>query len=294
MQGDDELITAQLQLLLQRVYHILLGDNPVIAYLIKAIMLFYTTNQQPTSAQKTRLLLFLLAAIAASSIINPLIPWGSQELKRLLTNCWLDLEQEDWVLCRVFFKNREVASKPSCFGLDRGISSLPPLMDSYITFDPTQQPGNSMNSDFGDVQVPCFSNIFSQQPQPSTIFPHLGFLNTVPAKNNDMDVSASVAAAATASYGSASSAVMAGLGSCFGTINYNPSDKKMLKALRNQLNKVEPNNNIDSNVKESSLSLGEGSSDSFLSEVGMPAGVSGWGHYWLIIFLILRGLIYKF
>lgn len=158
-------------------------------------------------------------------------------------------------------------------------------MDSYITFNPAQQLGIGMNSDHDYEQVPCFSNIFSQEPQPSNIFPHLRFLNTVPFKRNDSDVSVSVTAAATASYGSSSAAAVADLGSCFGSINYDPSDKKMLKAVLSQLNKVEYNNNNNnnnsSNLKESSLSVGEGSSDSFLSEVGMPS-ISAWGRYWLI------------
>nr|TKS09046.1 hypothetical protein D5086_0000096890 [Populus alba] len=67
-------------------------------------------------------------------------------------------DKEDWVLCRVFHKsNREVVTKPSMESCndDTGSSSLPALLDSYITYEQTQP-----NLDEHE-QVPCFS-IFSQ------------------------------------------------------------------------------------------------------------------------------------
>ncbi|KAL3591787.1 hypothetical protein D5086_010427 [Populus alba] len=70
----------------------------------------------------------------------------------------VDPQQEDWVLCRVFHKsNREVVTKPSMESCndDTGSSSLPALLDSYITYEQTQP-----NLDEHE-QVPCFS-IFSQ------------------------------------------------------------------------------------------------------------------------------------
>ncbi|KAG8637283.1 hypothetical protein MANES_15G102650v8 [Manihot esculenta] len=75
-------------------------------------------------------------------------------------------KKEDWVLCRVFYKNREVTIQPSmgsCYD-ETASPSLPLLMDSYITFDQTQL---NLNLDEYE-QVPCFSTF----PQ-SQIFPHV-------------------------------------------------------------------------------------------------------------------------
>ncbi|KAL9378141.1 hypothetical protein Peur_029476 [Populus x canadensis] len=150
-------------------------------------------------------------------------------------------EKEDWVLCRVFYKNtREVVAKPSirsCYD-DTGSSSLPALMDSYITFDQTQP-----NLDEHE-QVPCFS-IFSQI-QTNQNFPYITQMEVpnLPTKGT----------------------------SPFGQVPMNittPSDAfscdtKVLKAVLNHLN-----------IK-GSPSLGEGSSESYLSDVGMP---NLWNHY---------------
>ncbi|OWM88533.1 hypothetical protein CDL15_Pgr002300 [Punica granatum] len=235
--------------------------------------------------------------------------------------------KEDWVLCRVSFKNREVASKPSYFGLDRGTpSDLPPLMDSaYISFDSMmatqtqQQPaGNDVTSEYDDdEQVPCFSSIlFSQLPHPIS-FPQLEFLNAVPttkSSSGTTDVnyvsSAPLAAASSfigSSISSSSSSAMAvdhhqlGLGgSCIlDSRNYyynsssssnnnnnsysSSSDKKVLKAVLNQLTEMEANSINNNNV---SLGDGTSSAESFMSEVGMPATAACshhhdlvWAHY---------------
>ncbi|KAJ6907813.1 hypothetical protein NC651_018300 [Populus alba x Populus x berolinensis] len=158
------------------------------------------------------------------------------------------LEKEDWVLCRVFYKNtREVVAKPSirsCYD-DTGSSSLPALMDSYITFDQTQP-----NLDEHE-QVPCFS-IFSQI-QTNQNFPYITQMEVpnLPTKGTGP----------------------------FGQVPVNittPSDSfscdaKVLKAVLNHLNMMESNANI-----KGSPSLGEGSSESYLSDVGMP---NLWNHY---------------
>ncbi|CAK7355493.1 unnamed protein product [Dovyalis caffra] len=150
--------------------------------------------------------------------------------------------QEDWVLCRVFYKNtREVVAKPSmgsCYD-DTGSSSLPALMDSYITFHQTQP-----NLDEHE-QVPCFS-IFSQN-QANQNIPYITQMEVpnVPTKGT----------------------------SPFGQVPMNtttpldafPCDTKVLKAVLNHLTKMESNANI-----KGSPSLGEGSSESYLSDVGMP------------------------
>ncbi|KAK4851839.1 hypothetical protein QYF36_018827 [Acer negundo] len=81
------------------------------------------------------------------------------------------LKEEDWVLCRVLYKNRQVVcghggQMGSCYDDTAGSNSsclLPPLMDSYITFDPT--PPNNLG---GDEQVPCFSLFSHVDQQPNT------------------------------------------------------------------------------------------------------------------------------
>lgn len=154
--------------------------------------------------------------------------------------------QEDWVLCRVFYKNREVATKPpsmgSCYD-DTGSSSLPALMDSYISFDQAQ-----FHTDEYE-QVPCFS-MFSQN-QTNPIYNHIttNMEPKLPLANNNN-------------------------ASTFGGAPYSldplSCDRKVLKAVLSQLSKMERNPINDQNLKGSSPSLGEGSSESYLSEVGMP------------------------
>ncbi|KAJ1430711.1 NAC domain [Sesbania bispinosa] len=150
--------------------------------------------------------------------------------------------KEDWVLCRVFYKNREISSKPSmgsCYE-DTGSSSLPALMDSYISFDQAQVHADEFE------QVPCFS-IFSQN-QNNPIFNHITNMEPkLPANNATL-------------YGGAPN-----LGYSLDPLS---CDKKVLKAVLSQLTKME-RNPINPNLK-GSPSLGEGSSESYLSEVGMP------------------------
>lgn len=82
--------------------------------------------------------------------------------------------QEDWVLCRVFYKSRATVAKPptesSSFNIDAATTSLPPLIDNYnISFD---QPGSSSVQNLeGYEQVPCFSSNPSQQPSSSMNVP---------------------------------------------------------------------------------------------------------------------------
>ncbi|XP_072969206.1 NAC domain-containing protein 21/22-like [Typha angustifolia] len=63
--------------------------------------------------------------------------------------------KEDWVLCRVFYKTRGVTSRPITDTSYEGTSSpsLPPLIDTFITFDQAPQGLESYE------QVPCFSNL---------------------------------------------------------------------------------------------------------------------------------------
>ncbi|XP_042463251.1 NAC domain-containing protein 21/22-like isoform X3 [Zingiber officinale] len=64
-------------------------------------------------------------------------------------------QQDDWVLCRVFYKSREMPTKPSMetSQYDSGRRTLPPLVDNYINIDQTP-----LNME-GFGQVPCFSSI---------------------------------------------------------------------------------------------------------------------------------------
>ncbi|KAJ6733362.1 putative proteinC (NO APICAL MERISTEM) DOMAIN TRANSCRIPTIONAL REGULATOR SUPERFAMILY PROTEIN [Salix koriyanagi] len=153
-------------------------------------------------------------------------------------------EKEDWVLCRVFYKNtREVMAKPSirsCYD-DTGSSSLPALMDSYITFDQTQP-----NLDEHE-QVPCFS-IFSQI-QPNQSFPYITQMEVPNLPIKSTSPFAQVPINITTPLDSFS------------------CDTKVLKAVLNRITMME---------NKGSPSLGEGSSESYLSDVGMP---NLWNNY---------------
>ncbi|KAI4323160.1 hypothetical protein L6164_022789 [Bauhinia variegata] len=147
--------------------------------------------------------------------------------------------KEDWVLCRVFFKSRDVAAKPSmgsCYD-DTGSSSLPALMDSYISFEQAQ----THLDDF--EQVPCFSFLSQNQTNPIN-FNHINSTimePNLPTKNN------------ATTYGGTPN-----LGSCLDP-NFS-CDRKVLKAVLNQLTKMERNPHNPISVKGSPS----------LSEVGMP------------------------
>ncbi|PSR85455.1 NAC domain-containing protein [Actinidia chinensis var. chinensis] len=150
--------------------------------------------------------------------------------------------KEDWVLCRVFYKNREVAAKQ---GMGSNLnddtissSSLPPLMDSYITFDQTQTNNNITNDLY--EQVPCFS-IFT----PNQITPTFSHLTHMDPTNMSTERTTPTP------FGG----IMPDLGSC---LNPFPRDKKVLKAVLNQF------------TEKGSPSFGDASSESFLSDVGLP------------------------
>ncbi|CAL5341504.1 unnamed protein product [Camellia sinensis] len=156
--------------------------------------------------------------------------------------------KEDWVLCRMFFKNREVAAKQGTGSIydDTRSSSLPPLMDSYITFDQTN------TNEYHDYeQVPCFSIFTPNQTTPT--FSHL----------THMDPNMS-----TKSTPPTFGATMPDLGTCLSPFS---CDKKVIKVVLDQLTKMDPNP-----IFKGSPSFGEGSSESFLSDVVLP---SMWNHY---------------
>lgn len=162
--------------------------------------------------------------------------------------------KEDWVLCRVFFKCRDqFAIKPptestkpslgSCYEDDTGSSShLPPLMDSYNTFDQTR-PNNTNEHE----QVPCFSIVSSNQTDPnSTQLTHMMEPYMPTTKN-------------TPNLGDC----LQNLSPCFDPLS---RDRKVLKAVLDHLTQTESS----PDYMNGSPSFGEGSSESYLSEVGFP------------------------
>ncbi|XP_044465126.1 NAC domain-containing protein 21/22 isoform X2 [Mangifera indica] len=158
--------------------------------------------------------------------------------------------KEDWVLCRVSYKNRDqvgaqprMGTRTSCSYDDTGSSSLPPLMDSYITFDQTQ-PNNL--TQFDDQQVSCFS-IFSPNQIANPIFSH-----HLEPNNNNIIVSDS-------QFGQ----IFPGLESF-----YSGDNNKVIKAVLNQLTKVERNN--EDNIIIPNMGGSSPSPESLLSEVGLP------------------------
>ena len=163
--------------------------------------------------------------------------------------------QEDWVLCRVFYKNREVVAKVgmgSCYD-DTGSSLLPALMDSYISFDQTQA-HSQIPPDHDYEQVPCFSIFSDHQNQTNPIFNHITTMEpNLLSANKNLN-------AATYNGG-----VTPNLGSCLDPFS---CDRKVLEAVLSQLTRTERNPHNPS--LKGSPSLGEGSSESYLSDVGMP------------------------
>ncbi|XP_010941568.1 NAC domain-containing protein 21/22 [Elaeis guineensis] len=144
--------------------------------------------------------------------------------------------KEDWVLCRVFYKSRGVASKPiteTCYD-DSGSSALPPLMDTYITFD---QAPPSLD---GHEQVPCFSNL------PLNLASHLpnAIDPTIPMVERSLPTKIS-----------AHKGSLPDMGSC---------DKKDIRAVLKHLTKLE-----DNPKREVHPNLGQGSLETYLTENGL-------------------------
>ncbi|KAK3033091.1 hypothetical protein RJ639_036450 [Escallonia herrerae] len=150
--------------------------------------------------------------------------------------------KEDWVLCRVFYKNRETAAKQGMGSSYNGTSSssLPALMDPYITFDQTQA---NINDQY--EQVPCFS-IFTPNQTSQTVSNLTPHMEPIISANGGMPY--------------------------LSQPNYS-CDEKVLKAVLNHLNKMDHHG---PNYMKDSPSLGEGSSESFISDVGLP---TMWYHY---------------
>lgn len=195
--------------------------------------------------------------------------------------CVCMIKQEDWVLCRVFHKNKEapndsakqdIQNDGSWYNQETDISNihasshLPPLMDSYISFNQTHSHPHQ--------QVPCFSNIYNTNNIPTTTnhiatFPIITNNIQLPLQNKPI--------------------ISSGSANYLGNYSVNTSsscDNKMGRdeVINHYLAKIGDNVNADYTsldipppcdvmmmIKDSPMSFGEGSSESFLSEVGFPS-----------------------
>ncbi|XP_062011936.1 NAC domain-containing protein 21/22 [Rosa rugosa] len=204
-------------------------------------------------------------------------PFGSPEISSL---------KEDWVLCRVFYKNRElIAAKPSmgssisCYDDDTGSSShqLPALMDSYISFDgQTHQQQQQHHHDYEyhhHQQVPCFSidTLFSQN-QVTT--------NPIFTTQNSNTMEQNVPSTGCGQSSNAATTTL------LDTANFSCDNRKVLKAVLSHLTKMEsscypstPSSVLKGSSPQSFGGEAAGSSsDNYLSDhqVGMP---NVWSHY---------------
>ena len=143
---------------------------------------------------------------------------------------------------------------------------LPPLMDSYISFN--------QNHSHSHPQVPCFSNIYTT----NNIHTNPNHVTTVPIITNNVQLplqNKPIISSGSANY--------------LGNYSANTSsscENKMVRdeAIDHYLAKIGDNVNADYTgmdipppcdvmmmIKDSPMSFGEGSSESFLSEVGFPS-----------------------
>ncbi|CAN4103830.1 unnamed protein product [Withania somnifera] len=182
--------------------------------------------------------------------------------------------KKDWVLCRVFHKNKELLAAKQGTSSNNvyhdydiiSSSSLPQLMDPYITFDQTQPNNNIDMNELYYEQVPCFS-IFT---------PNQTFISY----SHQLPTAATGSTPITAAYGG----FPADIGNYVNTTATSSTcDNKVIKAVLSHLsnkNIMEGSNNFNNSAGQNivniigggnSPSFGEGSSEtSFLSEVGYP------------------------
>ncbi|XP_052177235.1 NAC domain-containing protein 21/22-like [Diospyros lotus] len=111
--------------------------------------------------------------------------------------------KEDWVLCRVVQKNKEAGGakqsmeRSNCDDTSCSMS-LPPLMDSYVSFDQTDEvklkTSNNINEyeyEDDDEQVPCFSTYPSFPHVEPLMPPSSSIIPTSRTFGNQMDPSQS-------------------------------------------------------------------------------------------------------
>lgn len=156
-------------------------------------------------------------------------------------------QQEDWVLCSVFYKSRGLSSKQSMDRNyeDRSSPSLPPLMETYITFGQTTPVSLE-----GYEQVPCFSNPFQSSLMTATAMANPPVIPTA-IPPNKMPFNSPAAHAW-------------GLPDLASGLNQLDCDKKVIRAVLNHLTKLDGDQKRD----ELHPRTAEGSIDSYLSEKG--------------------------
>lgn len=178
-------------------------------------------------------------------------------------------KQEDWVLCRVFHKNTEGVicrdNLGSCFD-EAASASLPPLMDPYINFD--QEPSSYLSDDQHFIineHVPCFSNLSQNQTLSPNLTNSVSELKT-PCKNPNPLFT-----------GGSASATLTGFDS------FRSSDQMVLRALLSQLTKID-----GSLGAKESQSYGEGSSESLLTDNGIPT--TAWNCWWSSVTRVITAI----
>lgn len=159
------------------------------------------------------------------------------------------MKQEDWVLCRVFYKSREAklgsSNTITSMGMSTPSNSLPALMDAYMRFDhqPKPPPYSSSHQylDHHEQQVSCFSNDINYQSTPDLIIPNLKTFTTITSTITNNSAEAKV------------------VGGGFGSAVLDPfageNENEVLKSLLNQLTNMETDPHFNVSC------TGEGSSD---------------------------------
>ncbi|GAB4849233.1 hypothetical protein Ancab_004044 [Ancistrocladus abbreviatus] len=209
--------------------------------------------------------------------------------------------KEDWVLCRVLYKNRELSiGKPSCMASstsngnsaptsncydETGSSPLTPLMDSYIPFGQTTD--HNMNA-YGHEQVPCFSSFSPTDPNQIDpphiphIFHHMEIMQqpSMPSRNSTSTVTATDPSASV----NGSSIQEMERGDLRNLSPLSPCDAQVIKALLSHLSRTADRSpTVKSGGGDGSTILGggggeEASSESYCSHMGLPTNTM-WSHY---------------
>ncbi|CAE5960281.1 unnamed protein product [Arabidopsis arenosa] len=172
--------------------------------------------------------------------LNKCEPWDIPKMACVGGKDWVFHKNTEGVICR--------DNMGSCFD-ETASASLPPLMDPYINFD--QEPSSYLSDDHHFIineHVPCFSNLSQNQTFNSNLSNSVSELK-IPCKNPNPLFT-----------GGSAPATLTGLDS------FCSSDQMVLRALLSQLTKIDGS----LGVKESQ-SYGEGSSESLLTDIGIPS-----------------------
>ncbi|KAK1303116.1 NAC domain-containing protein 21/22 [Acorus calamus] len=176
--------------------------------------------------------------------------------------------KEDWVLCRVFYKSSgdSTATKTqreNCYD-DTGSSSLPPLMEPFLTFD--QAPHSQL---LGFEQVPCFSNYSlseaSQHPHHNHHQRLISAFSYAPPPPVLIEPNTPTKADFAGQFSD--------LGSCFNTFT---CEKKVIRAVLDHL-KMKNSSEVEA-LETTPVSLAEGSSESYLTDQGLNSSMWNTGY----------------